>query len=339
MPEDGATRVEIHATLVITFNAAVEPTSLTYTLDGGAEGVVPELDAAWNAPHYTEVTLTPRTALSAGTGYTVSGIGASPADTLHYAALSGGRFGFVTAAGRGAPTVSITSPEPGTTVDGVFQVAVTAQPGTGAASVQQVDVVFGDQAQTIEAASGAVTLNSCYLNNGTHAITAVATDTDGVRSEAAAIDVVVDNFAFYIDERVQVVTADAPGASVAVPVSITDATGGVGFSMTINYDPATLSVASAAAVRKGAAVPGNALLIVNAVESGNLYISCAGTEVFDSAQQEILVIDFDIVSRPVGGLTRIDLDDTEDARPSLDWVHTTRGTLRPKAVGGWIDIP
>ncbi len=341
-PEDGATGVATDTTLVITFNAAVEPTSFTYTIAEEGDGTAPAMATTWNAPDYTAVTLTPQTALSAGTTYTVSGIGATPADTLSYEALSGGEFSFTTAVGDGAPTVEITSPTAGVTVSGLIQVGVAAQPGSGNTQIQRIEVEFGDQTQVLEAASGTVTFNSCYAINGEQSISAVATDSAGVHSECASVAVVVDNFAFYVDERVQVVAADAPGDSVTVPVRITDAAGGLGFSMTINYDAAVLSVASAASaasVTKGAAVPGNALLIVNALEPGHLYVSCAGTEEFDAAEQEILRINFGVVSSPVGGSTLIDLDDTEAASPGIDWVHVTRGTLHPDAIDGEIAIP
>lgn len=338
-PETGATGVATDAEILITFNAAVEPTSFTYTIAEEGGGTAPAMTAAWNAPDYTAVTLTPQTSFDAGTTYTVSGIGATPADTLAYEALSGGEFSFTTAVGDGAPTVEITGPAAGVTVSGLLQVGVTAQPGSGDTQIQRIEVEFGDQTQVLEAASGTVTFNSCYAINGEQSISAVATDSAGVRSECASVAVTVDNFAFYVDERVQVVAADTPGGSVTVPVRITDAAGGLGFSMTINYDPAVLSVASAAAVTKGAAVPGNALLIVNALEPGHLYISCAGTEEFDAAEQEILLINFGVLSSPVGGSTLIDLDDTEGASPGIDWVHVTRGTLHPEAIDGEIAIP
>jgi len=338
-PEDGATGVSTDAEIVITFNAAVEPTSFTYTIAEEGAGAAPAVTAAWNAPDYTAVTLTPQTALAAGTIYTVSGIGATPADTLAYEALSGGEFSFTTAIADGAPAVEITSPAAGVTVSGLMQVGVAAQPGSGDTQIQRIEVEFGDQAQVLEAASGTVTFNSCYAINGEQPISAVAIDSAGVRSECVSVAVVVDNFAFYVDERVQVVAADAPGGSVTVPVRITDAAGGLGFSMTINYDPAVLSVASAASLTKGAAVPSNALLIVNALEPGHLYISCAGTEEFDAAEQEILLIHFGVMSSPLGGSTLIDLDDTADASPGIHWVHVTRGTLHPEAIDGEIAIP
>lgn len=338
-PEDAAAGVATDAEILITFNAAVEPTSFTYTIAEEGGGTAPAMTAAWNAPDYTAVTLTPQTPLAAGTTYTVSGIGATPADTLAYEALSGGEFSFTTAVGDGAPTVEITSPVAGVTVSGLLQVGVAAQAASGDTQIRRIEVEFGDQTQVLEAASGTVTFNSCCAINGEQSISAVATDSAGVRSECASVAVMVDNFAFYVDERVQVVAADTPGGSVTVPVRITDAAGGLGFSMTINYDAAVLSVASAASVTKGAAVPSNALLIVNAFEPGHLYISCAGTEEFDAAEQEILLINFGVVSSPVGGSTLIDLDDTEGVSPGIDWAHATRGTLHPDAIDGEIAIP
>ena len=227
--ETGLSRMSIEmineTEIVITFNAAVEPTSFTYTIAEEGAGAAPAVTAAWNAPDYTAVTLTPQTALAAGTIYTVSGIGATPADTLAYEALSGGEFSFTTAIADGAPAVEITSPAAGVTVSGLMQVGVAAQPGSGDTQIQRIEVEFGDQAQVLEAASGTVTFNSCYAINGEQPISAVAIDSAGVRSECVSVAVVVDNFAFYVDERVQVVAADAPGGSVTVPVRITDAAG------------------------------------------------------------------------------------------------------------------
>ena len=91
-----------------------------------------------------------------------------------------------------APTVSITSPANGATVSGTVTVSATASSGIGIAAVQlQVD---GNNVGAADTSSPYdFSWNTTNYTNGSHALTAVATDTAGNSTVSAAVNVTVSN--------------------------------------------------------------------------------------------------------------------------------------------------
>lgn len=195
-----------------------------------------------------------------------------------------------------APTVQITAPANGATVEGIFDVNVTGaaqEPGTTLANIA---VTFGGHTETIAGTgtadlAGTVQFDSTLdppevapaVANGQYTITAVATDSLGVTGQAQ-ITVNSDNFLLAPGN----VTGDA-GGQIAVPINLSDTTGVAGFSMTINYDADRLS---APVVTAGAAVPAGALVLPNTTNAGVITVAVAGTTAFLTTSNEILVVTF-----------------------------------------------
>ncbi len=327
-PLDGATGVDCSTLLVIVFSVEVAPTSLTYTVIPSAT-----LTPTWNDPDNDTVQLDPTPDLAPGTTYTISGIGVSPVDEFCYEPLSGGEFSFTTRSGGDPPTVAITSPAHGATVSGSFNVDVTATPQEPGATITKIDVTFGGSTQTISAASGTVSFASWIVPNGSYTVTAVATDSLGLTGQDT-ITVTVDNYLVYAQD-----TTVATGGNVTVSINMTDTTGVAGFGMTINYDPAALQVVGGdAGVQKGAAVPGDAFLLPNTATAGIITVAAAGTTEFNTAEQQILTIQFQAIGG--AGDTVIDLDDTPQAPASLEFYDNmgTKITPGPIALDGTVTI-
>ncbi len=341
-PQDGATGVDPASDLTIVFSTEVDPGSLAYTCSPAAT-----FTATWNSPTNDTVTLEPgggvaSAALAGDTTYTISGIGVTPVDTFCYEALTGGQFSFTTAAGGVQPEVEITSPADGATVSGNFDVTVAADanpvPSSGlalqqTATITKIDVTFGGVAKTISGSAGTVTFNSLLVVNGSHEVTAVATSSNG-RTGADSIDVTVDNFVVYVGNATV-----ASGATFTATVNLADTTGVAGFGMTVNYDQTKLElVGGDAAVAKGEALPGSALLIANTATPGVISLAVAGMATFDNARTELLTIEFQAIG--AAGPTVIDIDDTAGAPTRLLFADAMATPIdpQPTAVDGTVTI-
>jgi hypothetical protein len=90
------------------------------------------------------------------------------------------------------PTVSITAPAPGATVSGTVSVTANASSSIGVASVQfQVDA--SNVGSPVTAAPYSYSLDTTTLANGSHTLTAVATDTAGTSTTSSGVIVTVSN--------------------------------------------------------------------------------------------------------------------------------------------------
>ena len=232
------------------------------------------------------------------------------------------------------PTVEITSPEDGDTVSGDFEVVVTATAQEPGEDIDHIDITVDGITQRINAASGIKTFDSTQLSNGTHAITAVATDTLTVTG-SDTIDVTVDNFTVYVED-----TNVASGGSTTVSVKMTDTTGVAGFQMTINYDQVALQVVGGdAGVQLGeSAAAASPLLVRDTTTAGVITIAVAGTTNFDAAKDEILTINFGSLG-PTGD-TDIDIDETGGAPTPLAFKDNTGSDISPQpvAVDGTVTV-
>jgi Big-like domain-containing protein len=115
------------------------------------------------------------------------------------------------------PTVSITAPASGATASGTITVTANASDSVSIASVQfQVD--GSNLGATDTTAPYSAFLNTTTLANGTHALTAVATDTSNNKATSAAVSITVNN----TNQPVTVsITSPASGATVSGTISIT----------------------------------------------------------------------------------------------------------------------
>src|SRR5271155_3281632 len=90
------------------------------------------------------------------------------------------------------PTVSITSPASGATVSATITVNASASDNVAVANVQlQVDGANSGAADTSSPYN--LSLNTTTLSNGSHSLTAVATDTSGNKATSTAIAITVSN--------------------------------------------------------------------------------------------------------------------------------------------------
>ncbi len=246
------------------------------------------------------------------------------------------QIGIMGALGGPPPTVRITAPDAGATVSGDFDVTVEATPHTAGATITKIDVSVNGLTQTINGAAGTVTFNSLDLQNATNTITAVATDSNG-KTGRATRDITVNNAAAF---TVSVENATvAAGANVTVRILMSDTTGVAGFGMTVNYDQTKLQlVGGDAAIAKGEAVPGGALLQPNTATPGVIRVAVAGTTNFDTARNEILTIEFQAIG--TAGPTAIDIDDTAGAPTTLEFIDAPGTPIDPPpaAVVGTVTI-
>jgi hypothetical protein len=90
------------------------------------------------------------------------------------------------------PTVSITSPTSGATISGTITVTASASDNVAVASMQLL--VDGTDVGTADTTSPyTFSLNTSGLSNGSHSLTAVATDSSGNQATSAAVSITVSN--------------------------------------------------------------------------------------------------------------------------------------------------
>ena len=115
------------------------------------------------------------------------------------------------------PTVSITAPASGATLSGTVSVTANATDNVAVASVQfRVD--GNNVGSAVTAAPYGYLLNTGTLSNGSHALTAVATDTSNNTATSAGVTITVNNA---VPPPTVSITAPASGATVSGTVSVT----------------------------------------------------------------------------------------------------------------------
>ena len=106
--------------------------------------------------------------------------------------LSTDNFGLATATVVAAPTVALTAPTPGAAIVGTTNLTATASDTTGIKNVQfQVDGTNAGTADTTSPYSAS--WSSTTVTNGTHTVTAIATNTGGIKTTSTPITVTVNN--------------------------------------------------------------------------------------------------------------------------------------------------
>jgi phage replication-related protein YjqB (UPF0714/DUF867 family) len=117
-----------------------------------------------------------------------------------------------------APSVSISSPSAGSTVTGTVTVTATASDDVGIASVKIL--VDGNEVGTATAAPYTASWDTTSVGNGTHAITATATDGAGNKTTSSAVSVTVKNDTPDTTAPTVTITSPANGAVLAKTVTI-----------------------------------------------------------------------------------------------------------------------
>ncbi len=156
---------------------------------------------------------------------------------------------FATLGGNNAPpTVQVTSPAAGATLSGKVNLTAVASDNGGIKSVQfRVD--GNNVGADLTTAPYAYVLDSATLSNGSHAITAVATDDSGASTTSASVAVKVDNSVKDMTPPTVSITAPANGAKVSGVVAVTaNATDNVSVaSVKFEIDGAVVGAADLAA--------------------------------------------------------------------------------------------
>jgi len=118
------------------------------------------------------------------------------------------------------PSVAITSPAAGATLSGNVNVTAAASDIVGVASVQ-FKVDGGNVGASLVAAPYAYTLSTTALTNGSHTISAVATDAAGNSTTSASVAVTVNNTTKDTTPPTVSMTSPATGATVSGTVAVT----------------------------------------------------------------------------------------------------------------------
>ena len=118
------------------------------------------------------------------------------------------------------PSVSVTSPAAGATLSGKVNVTAVAS-DSGTLTGVQFRVDGANVGTIVPAAPYLYVLDSSSLSNGSHAISAVATDSDGNSTTSAAVSVKVDNTTKDTTAPTVTLTSPAGGAKVSGTVAVT----------------------------------------------------------------------------------------------------------------------
>jgi Bacterial Ig domain/Carboxypeptidase regulatory-like domain len=154
----------------------------------------------------------------------------SPSTTYHYrvrsaagsntAASNDQVFSTSGSAGTTSPSVAITSPAAGATVSGNVHLTAAASDSIGITSVQfRLD--GGNVGASLAAAPYAYTLSTTSLPNGSHTISAVATDASGNSTTSPSVAVTVDNTTKDTTPPTVSMTSPAARATVSGMVAVT----------------------------------------------------------------------------------------------------------------------
>jgi hypothetical protein len=206
--------------------------------------------------------------------------GLKPGTLYHYRVHStsattgssvGGDQALTTLADTTPPTVSITAPAAGATISGSVTVTATASDNVAVATVQfKVDGTNAGVALT--AAPYSTSLNTTNYTNGSHTLTAVATDTSGNATTSAGIAVTISNSATAPTISSLSPASGPVGGSVAITGTNFGATQG---TSTVTFNGTAGAPTSWSATSIGVPVPtgattGNVVVTVAAVASNGV---------------------------------------------------------------------
>ena len=217
-PAAGATGQAASTAPTATFNENVTAASITFTLTGPNNSAVAGT-VSYNATTFT-VTFTPSAALAAATTYTATVSGAMDASGTAMTSPYTWTFSTVD---NVPPTVTMTAPADGSTVTGsAVTVSATASDNVGVGSVQFL-LDGGPLGSAVTQAPYSISWDSSSVANGSHTLSAKATDTAGNTATATAVTVTVSNAA---PSGIVVDTTVAKDATGPVSVSVSTAAAG-----------------------------------------------------------------------------------------------------------------
>lgn len=223
-PADGA-KVKGSVPASVTASAALGSslTGLVLKIDGAqvASGSTSPLSFAWDT-----------TALANGSQHTLSAT-ATDADSTTAS-------GSATVTVRNPPTVAITAPAGGASVSQTASVTATAAAPAGTTLSGVALMLDGAQIATATASPAHFSWDTTTATNGSHTLTAVATDADGVAATSAAVAVTVANAAhdFTIALSPASATVTAGGAAATFTVSTTAVNGADSIALSVSGLPA-----------------------------------------------------------------------------------------------------
>ncbi len=191
---DVAVTPGVQYTISDRYNSTVGSEALIrYTLSGGATqylflGALPATGGTWATLNRTFTP--PANTVSMTLFHLIAGNGTLTIDDVSVTGPAGTSTG--TSTDTTAPTVSVTSPNSGSTASGIITVTATATDSSGVAGVSLIidGVITGSSDTT---APFTFTWNTASSTNGSHTISARATDTFGNVATATAILVTVNN--------------------------------------------------------------------------------------------------------------------------------------------------
>jgi len=173
---------------------------------------------------------------------------------------------FATAGDTTPPTVSITSPAAGATLNGSVTVTASAADNVAVASMQ-FKVDNASTGPAITAAPYSYLLNTTTLSNGNHILTAVATDTSGNTTTSAGVTVNVNNNVATVPSITSLNPTSGPvGTSVTIAGTNFGATQG---TSTVTFNGKAAAATSWSATSITAPVPSGAT-------TGNVVVTVGG---------------------------------------------------------------
>jgi N,N-dimethylformamidase beta subunit-like protein/uncharacterized protein DUF4082/Big-like domain-containing protein len=188
-PASSATGQSVSTAPTATFNENVTASSIAFTLTGPNNSAVAGT-VSYNSSTFT-ATFTPSAGLAAATIYTATVSGATDSSGTAMTAPYTWTFTTIDSV---PPTVTMTAPANGSAVSGSVTVSATASDNVAVASVQFL--LDGNLLGTpITQAPYAMSWDSTTVANGSHTLSARATDTAGNSAMATAVTVTVSNTA------------------------------------------------------------------------------------------------------------------------------------------------
>jgi hypothetical protein len=170
--------------------------------------------------------------------------------------------------GTTPPTVAITSPASGATVSGTITISTNVSANTTSVRFN-VDGTSAGPAVT--SAPFSFSLNTTTLSNGSHLLTAVASNAGGQTTTSAAVSINVNN------PHLQITTSALPGGQVQVSYSATlQAAGGTPpytWSVLSGQLPTSLSLSSTGTISGTPTLAGSFTLSIGAKDSAGLSTS------------------------------------------------------------------
>lgn len=217
-PTAGATGQALSTAPTATFNENVTASSITFTLTGPNSTAVAGT-VSYNSTTFA-ATFTPSAALSAGTPYSATVSGAT--DSSGTVMTSPYTWTFTTADSV-PPTVAMTAPADGSTVSGsAVTVSATASDNVAVGNVQFL-LDGNPLGSPITQAPYSISWDSTSVVNGSHTLSARATDTSGNTATSTPATVTVSNAA---PTGIVVDTTVAKDAKGPVSVSVSTAAAG-----------------------------------------------------------------------------------------------------------------